>query len=127
MIRRHYCTFNLLLRLTPSLILERSLITFVVLWCYRGFLQTVSFPAVRDCRLPASAQKEFGRRAGILVRLKRLVGDPTIPAEAEGLERYHIAPRSWDDHLWAFDLHICVSSPPLCHSCFQDSNNHQHH
>ncbi|KAL6461598.1 hypothetical protein MHYP_G00297420 [Metynnis hypsauchen] len=52
-------------------------------------------------------RRKRGRRAGVLLRLKRLLGDPTIPAgvcilvEAEGLECYHIAPRSWDDqYVW---------------------------
>ncbi|KAL6488257.1 hypothetical protein MHYP_G00019980 [Metynnis hypsauchen] len=70
-------------------------------------------------------RRKRGRRAGVLMRLKRLLGDLTIPAgvcisaEAEGLERHHISPRSWDDHsgtpVVLLAVQINPSHPPsLC-------------
>ncbi|KAL6476327.1 hypothetical protein MHYP_G00148260 [Metynnis hypsauchen] len=118
MIRRHYCTFDLLLRLTPSLILERSLITFVVLSCSRGFRHTGSFLAVSG--LQAAGFGAGGSVAGEL----GLLGDPTTPAgvrisaEAEGLQRYHIAPRSWDNrYVWLRVVDLAGGAP----SCWAGS------
>ncbi|KAL7890949.1 hypothetical protein AOLI_G00004250 [Acnodon oligacanthus] len=63
-------------------------------------------------------RRKRGRRAGVPVRLKRLLGDPTIPAgvcilgEAEGLERCHIAPRSWDDlYVWLRVVDLAGGAP----------------
>ncbi|KAL6461735.1 hypothetical protein MHYP_G00298800 [Metynnis hypsauchen] len=63
-------------------------------------------------------RRKRGRRAGALVQLKRLLGDPTTPAgvrisaEAEGLQRYHIAPRSWDNrYVWLRVVDLAGGAP----------------